>query len=92
MSEPALTEAEQDAMTDAAAHWCMRLDAADCTPGERKAFERWLGAHPLHAVEYQAVLEIWDVSAHISPVNPAPSVDSQPALDPVDEPPKARPR
>lgn len=65
MSEKSLSEDEYDAITDAAAHWCMRLHAADCTDGERQAFEQWHDAHPLHAFEYAAMLEIWDVADHL---------------------------
>ena len=65
MSEKSVSEAEYDAITDAAAHWCMRLHASDCTAGERQAFEQWHDAHPLHAFEYAAMLEIWDVSEHL---------------------------
>ena len=35
-----------DPITDAAAHWCMRLHADDCTLVEREAFSRWLAADP----------------------------------------------
>lgn len=72
MSEKSLSEAEYDAVTDAAAHWCMRLHAFDCTAAERLAFEQWRDAHPLHAFEYEAMLEIWDVSEHL-PRAAAPS-------------------
>lgn len=65
MSEKSLSEAEYDAITDAAAHWCMRLHAGDCTPAERLAFEQWHDSHPLHAFEYAAMLEIWDVADHL---------------------------
>ena len=75
MSDPILSEAEHDAITDAAAHWCMRLHARDCTIEERRAFERWRGEHPLHAVEFEAMLEIWDTAEQIVPVNPAPAHD-----------------
>lgn len=77
MSEQHLTEAEYDAITDAAAQWCMRLHAADCTAAERQAFEQWRAAHPLHAFEYEAMQEIWDVADHL-PRPPAP-VRPQPA-------------
>ncbi|NVL27655.1 DUF4880 domain-containing protein, partial [Pseudomonas syringae pv. actinidiae] len=60
MSDPLFSKAEHDAITDAAAHWCMRLHADDCTVAEKKAFDQWLKAHPLHAAEYQAMAEIWD--------------------------------
>ncbi|WLH70750.1 FecR family protein [Pseudomonas sp. FP2309] len=65
MSEKSLSEAEYDAITDAAAHWCMRLHAGDCTSAERLAFEQWHDSHPLHAFEYAAMLEIWDVADHL---------------------------
>lgn len=62
MTDCPLSQAEYDAITDAAAHWCMRLHADDCTPRERLAFEQWLHAHPLHAFEYEAMLEIWELA------------------------------
>ncbi|WP_166223722.1 FecR family protein [Pseudomonas atagonensis] len=65
MTQDTLSEAEYDAITDAAAHWCMRLHAADCTDEERRAFEQWHAEHPLHAFEYEAMLEIWDVAEHL---------------------------
>src|SRR6195952_2914935 len=55
----------QDSIADPAAHWCMRLHESDCTEAERTAFAQWLAADPLHAVEYQAMLEIWDVADHL---------------------------
>ncbi len=73
MIDPILSEAEYDAVTDAAAHWCMRMHASDCTAEERQAFEHWLHAHPLHTVEYEAMLEIWDISEQVVPVNPLPA-------------------
>ena len=71
MSHPIFSEAEYDAITDAAAHWCMRLHASDCTAQERLAFEQWLNAHPLHGFEYEAMLEIWDVAGDL----PRPATD-----------------
>lgn len=65
MTQDILSEAEYDAITDAAAHWCMRLHAVDCSAAERLEFERWYDAHPLHAFEYEAMLEIWDVAEHL---------------------------
>ena len=58
MTDNSLSQAQYDAITDAAAHWCMRLHANDCTAEERLAFEQWHDAHPLHAFEYEAMLEI----------------------------------
>lgn len=68
-----------DSIADAAAHWCMRLHESDCTETERQAFAQWLAADPLHAVEYQAMLEIWDVADHLprSPVAPVMQVQVQ---------------
>lgn len=74
MTDHALSQAEYDAITDAAAHWCMRLHACDCTAEERQAFEQWRDAHPLHAFEYEAMLEIWVVAEdlpHLETVTPA---------------------
>ena len=71
MSETRLTEAENDAITEAAAQWCMRMHEPDCTRQEREAFAVWLNANPLHALEYEAMLEIWGVSEHLTRPPPA---------------------
>lgn len=65
MTDNSLSQAEYDAITDAAAHWCMRLHAVDCTAEERIAFEHWRDVHPLHAFEYEAMLEIWEVAGDL---------------------------
>lgn len=80
MTEPTLSEAEYDAITDAAAHWCMRLHAVDCTEAERLAFKQWHDANPLHAFEYEAMLEIWAVADHLPRVETA--VPATPASRP----------
>lgn len=77
MSDPQLSEADYDAVTDAAAHWCMRLHAEDCTDAERRIFAQWHAADPRHASEYQAMCEIWDLSADV------PAIHSAPAPEPV---------
>ncbi|UVK86020.1 FecR family protein [Pseudomonas sp. B21-051] len=74
MTQESLSEAEYDAITDAAAHWCMRLHAVDCSAEERLSFEQWRDAHPLHAFEYEAMLEIWDVAEHLPRAQTPPSV------------------
>ncbi|RMN38932.1 Peptide ABC transporter substrate-binding protein [Pseudomonas cannabina] len=74
MSDPLFSKAERDSITDAAAQWCVRLQADDCTDAERKAFEQWLTAHPLHAAEYQAMVEVWDITGQIEPLHPAPAI------------------
>ncbi|KPY82831.1 FecR family protein [Pseudomonas syringae group genomosp. 7] len=81
MSDPLFSKAEHDAITDAAAHWCMRLHAEDCTAAERKAFEQWLNTHPLHAVEYEAMREVWDITGQIEPLNPLPELPPRAALN-----------
>lgn len=73
MTDSPISEAEYDAITDAAAHWCMRLHAADCTEQERQQFAQWRDAHPLHAFEYEAMLEIWVVAEDLPRVEPAPA-------------------
>jgi transmembrane sensor len=77
MNHDRLKPNPDDAITDAAAHWCMRLHADDCTAAEREAFLRWQAADPRHADEYRAMLEIWQTAdllprtATIMDVNPA---------------------
>lgn len=64
-SPPVEAPTDYDAVTEAAAHWCMRLHASDCTEAERQAFAHWRSADPLHAAEYEAMLDIWEVSDHL---------------------------
>lgn len=59
MNHDRFTPNEEDAITDAAAHWCMRLHADDCTAAEREAFDLWLAADSRHFDEYRAMQEIW---------------------------------
>lgn len=54
-----------DATTEAAARWCMRLHAEDCTVAERIAFERWLAADPSHAEKYQGIAGTWEVADYL---------------------------
>ncbi|WP_392888205.1 FecR family protein [Pseudomonas migulae] len=80
MTDSPLSQADYDAITDAAAHWCMRLHATDCTAQERQAFEQWLNADPLHAFEYEAMLEIWDVAEDLPRLeNVVPIARAKPA-------------
>ena len=73
MSQARLTEAQNDAITEAAAQWCMRLHEPDCTRQEREAFAVWLSANPLHAQEYEAMLDIWGISGYLTRPSPAPA-------------------
>ena len=80
MTDSPLSQAQYDAITDAAAHWCMRLHASDCTAQERLAFDQWRDAHPLHAVEYEAMLDIWEVAGDLPrPDAIVPAVRIKPA-------------
>lgn len=76
MNQDRLIPSQDDAITDAAAHWCMRLHADDCSELEREAFGQWLAADPRHAEEYQAMLEIWE-TADLLP-RPHPVVELKP--------------
>lgn len=78
---PLQTSIPSDDPVEAAAHWCMRLHADDCTDVERAAFDRWLKSDPSHADEYQAMLEIWLVSEHL-PGQTAQSAPPQPVAEP----------
>lgn len=55
-----------DRLSEEAAEWWMRLQAPDCSDEDRAAFERWCSADPRHLEEFEAVREIWQVSAGLS--------------------------
>lgn len=67
MNTPPSTKADHDALAEAAAQWCMRIHAEDCTAEDREAFQRWLTASPEHAREFVAMLEIWEASEWLEP-------------------------
>lgn len=79
MSESPLSDSQYDAITDTAAHWCMRLQDGDMTVAERKALQTWLQAHPQHAVEFEAIAQIWNVTGLVQPVSPPPTTLTPPA-------------
>lgn len=58
---------DDDRISAEAAHWCARLHDADCSDAERAAFAQWRAADPRHAEEYQAMLEIWQLSELLPP-------------------------
>lgn len=76
MNHASLSTADLDAITDAAAHWCLRLNADDCTAAERAEFEIWLHSHPLHAQEFEAMQEIWQTADHL----PRPALHLAPVV------------
>jgi transmembrane sensor len=81
MTDNSPLPAKYDAITDAASHWCLRLHAIDCTAQERVAFEQWRDAHPLHAIEYEAMLEIWEVAGELPRAKADdPAARSRPAM------------
>lgn len=75
MNEP--TAHSDDSITEAAAHWCMRLHADDCSAQEREAFAQWLSQDPAHASEFRAMQDIWSLSAHL-PKPAAPAMAARP--------------
>lgn len=79
MTRQASPPVANDSLIDSAAYWCMRLQADDCTDEERAAFKRWLEADPAHAREYQAMLDIWQVSEHL-PRRATPETTSHPPV------------
>lgn len=54
--------APDDRLSDEAAHWCMRLHEPDFSATERVHLEQWLNSDPAHQREFDAMLEIWDIS------------------------------
>lgn len=79
MNQTSLSAAELDAITDAAAHWCMRLHAEDCSEQERAACAQWRAADPLHEQEFQAMQEIWQTADHLPrPAAPVINLSARP--------------
>lgn len=50
--------ADYDRLLQDAAGWHARLDAADCTPEDRDAFERWRAQSPAHADAYARTAQV----------------------------------
>lgn len=71
---------DEDRISDEAAHWCARLHDAECSDAERAAFERWRAADPRHEAEYQAMLEIWQLSERLPPT---PHIQPNLAISPT---------
>lgn len=77
---------DDDRISAEAAHWCARLHDADCSDAERRACGQWRAADPRHEEEFQAMLEIWQLSELLPPSQP---VASEP-LAPLARRPRAR--
>lgn len=77
MPSQAPSDPSSERISDEAAHWCMRLHEVDFTEQERERFHQWLGDDPAHQREFDAMMEIWAVSALLpptAPLQPAPPV------------------
>jgi len=58
---------DDDRISAEAAHWCARLHDEECSVAERAEFAQWLEVDPRHEEEYQAMLEIWQLSERLPP-------------------------
>ncbi|MDN6861050.1 DUF4880 domain-containing protein, partial [Pseudomonas sp. CAN2814] len=58
---------DDDRISAEAAHWCARLHDAECSAAERAEFAQWLAADARHGEEYEAMLEIWQLSELLPP-------------------------
>jgi transmembrane sensor len=58
------------ARTDAH-RWFARLQAHDCSAEERATFARWYAADPGHAEAYEALEDLWDLTAELAQDDPA---------------------
>lgn len=58
---------DDDRVTEEAADWCLRLQSAEVSDADRAAFERWCLMDPRHLVEFDAMREIWGLSAALRP-------------------------
>lgn len=72
---------DDDRVTEEAADWCLRLQSSDVSDADRAAFERWCLADPRHLAEFDAMREIWGLSAGLRP-----RVTAGPATAPIEIP------
>ncbi|AWB06562.1 fecR protein (plasmid) [Azospirillum humicireducens] len=72
---------DDDRVTEEAADWCLRLQSSDVSDADRAAFERWCLADPRHLAEFDAMREIWGLSAGLRP-----RVTAVPATAPIEIP------
>ena len=56
-----------EAITEQAVDWLMRLQEEDCTQAERKVFEEWFNSDTKHTAAYKKIRKIWNVSAQLAP-------------------------
>ncbi|MFV3415981.1 FecR family protein [Pseudomonas nitroreducens] len=54
---------DDDRISAEAAHWCARLHDEECSDADRAEFAQWLALDSRHGEEYQAMLDIWQLSA-----------------------------
>ncbi|AWK88516.1 FecR family protein [Azospirillum thermophilum] len=77
---------DDDRVAEQAADWCLRLQAADIGDADRAAFERWCREDPRHQAEFDAMREIWGLSAGLPPratAVPAAAPAAPPAVPPA---------
>ncbi|TBU85658.1 FecR family protein [Phytopseudomonas dryadis] len=71
MSSQSSQHASNERLSDEAAHWCMRLHEADFSEQERARLNHWLSSDPAHQREFDAMLEIWNISEFLPAAKPA---------------------
>lgn len=73
---------ERTAIRNHAAYWIARLHAENCTELEKQHFRQWLKARPDHAVEFEAMTDLWELGGGLGdgiPAHHAPPVATFPA-------------
>lgn len=65
----------QRSVSQEATRWFLRLQAPDCTPSEKEAFNVWLGINPTHHQEFTALQAVWN-RMKILETNPLPEFDT----------------
>ncbi|TWA83011.1 FecR family protein [Azospirillum brasilense] len=84
---------DDDRVTEEAADWCLRLQAEQVSDADRAAFERWCRDDPRHLAEFDAMRELWGLSAGLRPrvtATPAPARPVAAARSPSVRAPKQR--
>lgn len=56
---------EENALTEQAAAWFLRMQQSDANDVEQKAFEAWLAENEAHRTEYQQYVQLWQTLDHL---------------------------
>jgi transmembrane sensor len=71
----------QNDLVDQAADWMARITDPDASASEFRDWQEWLNTSPAHAAAYQAIEQVWALTAHAQERrSAAPEFPAQPAV------------